>query len=111
MREKIRNILLWGLVCTLVWGIALFAFTGGAHAQQVCTDRKGAGDKLASQYKEAPVNMGLAANGAIIEVFATEDGASFTIVLTMTDGTACMMAAGESWESIAHKLPKTGSGT
>lgn len=96
-----------------VWALATLAtifLPLPAHAQEggaVCTDdRKAAVAKLAGTYNEAPVNIGLASNGSVIEVFATEDGSTFTIALTWPNGLVCMMAAGENWESVPFKLKK-----
>ena len=44
--------------------------------------------------------MGLANNGGVIEVLSSKAGNSWTIIITMPNGTACMIAAGENWEDI-----------
>jgi hypothetical protein len=44
--------------------------------------------------------MGLANNGGVIEVMRSPGNATFTIVITMPDGQSCMIAAGQSWESL-----------
>ncbi len=95
-----------------VWALATLAtilLPLPAHAEEdetgyICTSRVKAVKKLALKYQEAPVNMGLARNGAVIEVFATKDGATFTLTMTMPDGVICMMAAGENWETVKFKL-------
>ncbi len=47
--------------------------------------------------------MGLASNGAVIEVLASPSG-SFTIILTQPNGLSCVMAAGENWENLPKRL-------
>ena len=54
---------------------------------------------LKMNYSETPVSMGLASNGAMIEVF-TSDKATFTILMTYPSGLSCMIAAGENWEAV-----------
>ncbi len=54
-------------------------------------------------YSEIPVAMGLASNGGVIEVLASENG-SWTLLVTMPDGTSCVLAAGESWEALPSAL-------
>ena len=72
-----------------------------AAAQSVpCSDRTKALEYLTNTYAEAPVAMGLTNNGAVLEVLASEAGDSWTIMVTMPNGTACMIAAGESWEPV-----------
>lgn len=114
MREK--NVKIVGIVAWLTAAfLAGFLLGSEAHAQEggaVCTDdRKAAVAKLADTYSEARVNIGLAANGSVIEVFATKDGSTFTIALTRPDGLLCMMAAGKNWEAVPFKLPEKGGGT
>jgi hypothetical protein len=48
--------------------------------------------------------MGLANNGGVIEVLRSPDSATFTIVITMPDGQSCMIAAGQSWETLPRRL-------
>lgn len=57
---------------------------------------------LGERYAEAPVSMGLARNGGVVEVFTTRDGATWTIVLTMPNGQSRVIGSGESWTSVAQ---------
>ncbi|MEC9345168.1 MAG: hypothetical protein VYB54_03005 [Pseudomonadota bacterium] len=91
-----------GLAATA--SVALFSAT--AMAQMACTARPDVLGKLARTYSEAPVAMGLAANGAIIEVLSSKEGQSWTIILTRPDGLSCVMAAGESWQPVDFSLAK-----
>ena len=61
---------------------------------------------LASGYAERPVSMGLASNGAVIEMFLSDAG-TFTIVMTRPDGLACLMAVGDNWEDLPIWRPRT----
>lgn len=74
-----------------------------ADAQTLCVDRSQATQQLGNKYSEFPVAMGLTNTGAVIEIFAKEDGATWTIMVTMPDGTSCTMAAGEAWEPVAER--------
>ena len=71
-----------------------------AAQQPACTKRGDVVDHLGKKYSEAPVVMGLANNGGVIEVLSSKTGESWTIIITMPNGTACMIAAGENWEAI-----------
>jgi hypothetical protein len=70
-----------------------------ASAQSSCGPREQLVKMLADQYKEDPVGMGLAQPGQVIEVFASSNG-SWTMVMTMPDGKACLIAAGDNWEMV-----------
>ena len=41
--------------------------------------------------------------GRVVEVFASEDGKSWTIVATMATGVACMLSSGDGWEAVERK--------
>ena len=72
-----------------------------ATAQSACGPREQLVKLLADQYKENPVGMGLSQPGQILEVFASSKG-SWTMVMTMPDGKACMIAAGDNWEMVTR---------
>jgi hypothetical protein len=79
------------------------ATTSAAVAQQpLCTERSEVVNQLSSQYSEAPVAMGIANNGGVVEILSSQTGTSWTIILTMPNGVTCMIAAGENWESLPH---------
>ncbi len=73
---------------------------------QQCAPRKTALKNLASQFNEAPVQIGLTNAGAIVEVTTSEDGDSWSIILTTPQGISCIIAAGEHWEQVQPKTAK-----
>jgi len=100
------------LLVTFIIGVTVgLLIPSGSHGQvpgRMCTDREDAGKQLARRHSEASIAIGLASNGSVIEVFAKQDGSSWTILLTNPKGISCMVAAGESWEDIPFDL---GQGT
>lgn len=75
--------------------------TSPASAQSACGPREQLVKLLADQYKEDPVGIGLSQPGQILEVFASSNG-SWTMVMTMPDGRACLIAAGDNWEMVTR---------
>jgi len=74
-------------------------------AQMLCQERDQVLAKLAAGYHEAPVAMGLASNGALIEVLTSaapgaDEGKTWTIIVTQPNGISCVFATGESWQDI-----------
>ncbi|MFC4171503.1 hypothetical protein ACFOYU_05450 [Microvirga sp. GCM10011540] len=47
------------------------------------------------------MSIGLAQPGRVVEVFASSSG-TWSMVMTMPNGTACMIAAGENWEMLSR---------
>lgn len=79
--------------------MVLVSFALPASAQNLCGERVDIIDTLKTRYHEAPISMGLAGNGGVVEVFASQKG-SWTIVVTQPTGVACVVSAGESWENL-----------
>jgi hypothetical protein len=89
-----------------MWKIAALAVLFAAvpaMAQTVCSIRAEFIDQFAHRYAENPVAMGLASNGGVVEVLASEGG-SWTLLVTMPNGVSCVVAAGENWEALPSAL-------
>ncbi len=93
-----------GAVSALILAATSTASLAQTATQQpqtrACTARTSALDHLAKKYAEAPVAMGLASNGGVLEVLSNDNGQTWTILLTMPSGMSCMLATGEDWERL-----------
>lgn len=90
----------------------LVAAASQTLAEPACKKRTEVMDYLANKFSEHPVAIGLASNGGVIEVLSSVEGTSWTIIISMPDGTACMIAAGENWEAVEPSIqPVEGNGT
>lgn len=83
--------------------MAIWSAPVQAQQQQPCANRADFLKHLSANYKEAPVAMGLTANGGLLEVVASKDG-SWTIIVTMPNGMSCGVASGMSWETTAEVI-------
>ena len=70
------------------------ALTPACHSHADLTEM------LNQKFAEQPSALGLQANGHLVEVFVSNDGTSWTIVVTRPDGWSCIVAVGEHWESL-----------
>ena len=95
-----RSMALAAVSVTLAVLLAVSAPPGSAMAQMVCGDRDKILKQLADGYAEAPIAMGVASNGKILEVLASVTG-SWTIIMTSPTGLSCAILVGEAWEAIA----------
>lgn len=69
-----------------------------------CGDRDSLIKLLKERYKEVPVGLGISQKSTeAFEVFASESG-TWTVVMTMSNGMTCVMAAGHSWQNIPFKV-------
>lgn len=80
----------------------LLVSTTAQSAGTACGDRTTLLKQLEGSYKEAPISMGLAANGSVVEVTRSDTG-TWSILLTNPTGVTCLMAAGEHWEILKQK--------
>lgn len=72
-----------------------------AQAAMQCGKRATFAAQLAQKYKEAPVAIGLSKQGSLWELFATVDGATWTLVLNNPNGKTCLIDSGEGWTVLA----------
>ena len=80
-------------------------------AQQVqaqtpnCAQRPDVLQRLAETYGETRRGIGMARQGTVMEVFASDDTGTWTITVTLPNGLTCLVAAGEAYETLAEALP------
>ncbi|NNG06072.1 MAG: hypothetical protein HKM95_18470 [Inquilinus sp.] len=70
-----------------------------AAAQTLCMPRPDAVELLDRRYSEAKIGHGLTSGGRLIELFATDGGDTWTMLLTSPDGTSCLMGEGRGWST------------
>lgn len=95
---------------TLTLAAALAATLPAAvSAAAQCGNRDTVVETLAGTYGETRRGIGLAANQTLMEVFASDETGSWTITVTMPDGTTCMIASGQHFETVSEELPARGT--
>lgn len=67
-----------------------------------CAKRAEIVNRLGTTYGETRQSVGLGQNNAVVEVFASDTTGTWTIIVTMPNGMACLVASGESWETTAE---------
>lgn len=96
----------------LTAGAALYlASTTDVAAQngRNCAARAAVVDRLADGYGETRQSVGLGTNNAVVEVFASDKTGTWTITVTVPGGLTCLIASGQSFESLAEALPVPGN--
>jgi hypothetical protein len=74
--------------------------THPAAMPMVCHNANEIAKQLNSRYDESPVAFGLQANGNLLQVFASAEKNTWTVVSTTPNGLSCVVAAGKTWESL-----------
>ncbi len=88
------------IVSWVISSALLCAPASNALAVQVqCAKHQLLAGMLTEKYSEAPVAMGTVNEDRYMQLFISRSG-SWTIVVTRTDGQACIVAAGQNWEKL-----------
>lgn len=104
------EILMQKILFALSLGFAgLILATHASQAQTAsCGQRTQVVERLASKYGEVRQSIGLAQNNGVLEVFASPDSGTWTIVITRPSGMTCLVAAGEAFEAVEDTPTATG---
>lgn len=81
---------------------------GPASAQDPCFPRGDVAAALDEGYGERVVARGLSKDGAMVELFATPGGSTWTLIITTPGGNACPLEAGKVWNKVTPKAKKMG---
>ncbi|MEL6959228.1 MAG: hypothetical protein AAGL89_09795 [Pseudomonadota bacterium] len=92
------------MIKTLICSAALVLTAGSALAQGACADHEAVVERLASGYGESRQSMGIAADGTVVEVFASLDTGTWTITVTRAGGPTCLVASGYEFQHVEEDL-------
>lgn len=78
-------------------GLSFAAWASGP----ICGDRDTIVADLRANYDETAQSIGLSAGGQLLEFYASTQG-TWTALLSTPEGTACIVAYGDTWEHIVE---------
>ena len=91
-----------------LWTLTLIALIlpCAAPAQQnpLCAPRESVISQLKTRFGETPRSIGLATQGQMMELFASEETGSWTIAVTLPTGTTCLLATGQNFETVTPRV-------
>ncbi len=79
--------------------VGLPLLSGTVAAQTVCGKRDDIISQLQNKYGETRRSLGVQRGRGVVEIFASVETGSWTILVTDPRGRSCLMAAGEAFES------------
>lgn len=90
-------------------GLGLMALAADQLAAETrsCAPRDVVLHRLSEGFGETRQSIGLGANNAVVEVFASDTG-SWTIIVTFPNGSTCLVASGQAFETLAEATPPKG---
>ncbi|MEO9824648.1 MAG: hypothetical protein ABJF50_09575 [Paracoccaceae bacterium] len=95
-------------------GLALIAAAIGSLStpalaqQQNCGSRDTVVDRLSAKYGESRQSIGMAPKGRVVEVFASPKTGTWTITVTTPNGIMCLVASGQSYETLDEPAKPAG---
>lgn len=86
--------------------LATALWVSPAQGQNYCFPRAMLIAHLESRFGEVKAGEGIADNGAAMELVTSENGATWTLFVTSTDGRSCLLASGKGWSTIPYRKPE-----
>jgi hypothetical protein len=65
-----------------------------------CASRDRLLEQLDRGYQEQRIAVGLSNRGVVIEILASADGASWSLLVTHPGGHSCLLDAGQGWQML-----------
>jgi len=84
-----------------------FGQSGGQTGRN-CGERNFVLERLADRYGESRQSIGLGADNQVVEVFASLETGTWTITVTSPAGTTCLVASGQSFETLSEAVAAPG---
>ncbi|MEM6744592.1 MAG: hypothetical protein AAF676_12765 [Pseudomonadota bacterium] len=103
-RRLAASALLGGLLSAAVFATPVEAQVPGGPT--VCGQRDKLVQRLEVEFGETRQGFGLQRGSSIVEVFASSESGSWTILVTRPTGVACMVAAGQNWAATPDEAKK-----
>ena len=83
--------------------VSLFGSAGVASAAAFCGSHDTLTKSLNTKFKEARRVMGVVNAKAVMEIFMSPQG-TWTVLVTDTSGTACVIATGHDWQEVPIEM-------
>ena len=78
-------------------GFLCLSHNADAQSAGIVVDREAVAKELSEKHREKTVGMGLADNGGVLELFTSEGGETWTVLLTMPNGASFVVGTGKAW--------------
>ncbi|MFY0596864.1 MAG: hypothetical protein JXQ85_10575 [Cognatishimia sp.] len=101
--KRLRTAFGWAVI------LAVIATPVSAQNQRHCAPRDTVVERLAAGYGETRQSVGIGGDNSLVEVYASTESGSWTITVTSPAGLTCLVAAGQSFETLSETLALDGS--
>jgi len=85
----------------------MVSVVGSALAEDVpCGNKTDVAKLLDDRYGETPISNGLQGNGELMQVYASPETGTWTMVTTTAQGVSCVVATGQRWSDGDSSAPQ-----
>ncbi|PIB25682.1 hypothetical protein BFP76_00680 [Amylibacter kogurei] len=91
---------------SLGFGVIIMMAQHGNAEPTNCAARGKVVQSLNDQYGETRRSIGLGQNNGVVELFASDNTGTWTILVTLPNGMSCLMAAGDAFEFTSDALQR-----
>jgi len=92
------------ITAALIFGAAALAPPAFGQSRVACMNRDALTETLTTRYSESLTGGGLQNPSQLLEIWSSPETGSFTVFITRPDGTSCVVASGQNWQSNAPAL-------
>ena len=90
--------------------VALSQSQGNGNTERyLCDQRTSVVGELTQSFREKPVAVGMQGNGTLLELFASKETGSWTVLITLPSGVSCLTLVGDSFEMLPQKVAGPGA--
>lgn len=89
-------------------GLSSCYMSPATSQSRFCADRESVIERLAEDYNESRMTIGIGGNNLVVEQFANKDSGTWTILVTRPDGTTCLIASGLNFELLEEDPAPSG---
>jgi hypothetical protein len=84
----------------LILAVILITWPFAVQGQAFCMKHSDFVAEAANEFQETLVGFGILSNKRIFGVFASPQGATFTVVFTTPEGLTCPIGTGHNWQNV-----------
>ena len=97
----------FAMICVFSMFLACLVSHKADAATEACAERPRVLQGLLKNYGEVPIARGIAVpagprgrHARMVEILASPETSSWTLIITETNGVACVVITGEGWQSL-----------
>ena len=93
-------VLIAGLIGIMAFDLLSTTPARAQAATMGCGLRSDIAAELKQTHEENPIALGVTSVGTVMELWTARDGETWTLLVTLPDGSSCVVGAGQDWMAV-----------